>query len=269
MTCNLKPVLLFAVAAFFSAGQANAALLFMDNFDAPDSASFDAADLTGRMSGPVAAETSLRSFDAQQSLIGGQLELKDMGGVRFGGQTTRYNWAGATTGADILAAGGFQVTFDWTHTGESTEWVGFKVGTDNGDTGVNAASVDHAMLIRQNTSGTGQWNERWDNGVATGGFTSYNPVVGTMTTYPVVLTYSFDSFADGSPVNMSAVVNGIEVANDSFTWDGNGGELRMELHSGVTQLVDNFAISTLPVPEPSTIVLLALAGTAIVVRMLA
>ncbi len=266
MMSNLKAVLLLAVVVGFSATQAHAALLFMDNFDAADSGSFDASDLTGRLSGPVSAESNLRSFGAQQSIVGGNLELKNTGGVRFGAETDRFNWAGATTGADILAAGGFQVTFDWTHDGTSTEWVAFKVGTINGDSGVNAASVDHAMLIRQNISGTGQWSERWDNGVATAGTISYNPIIGTTTTYPVVLTYSFDSFADGAPVNLSAVVNGIEVANDNFTWDDNGGELRMELGTGVLQLVDNFAITTRPVPEPSTVVLLVLAGTALLVR---
>lgn len=269
MISNLRVVLLLGVVVVFSAPRARAALLFLDNFDAPDSVSFDEADLTGRLSGPVGAETNLQSFAAQQSIVDGQLELKGSGGVRFGGLITRYNWAGATTGPDILAAGGFQVTFDWTHDGTSTEWVGFKVGTINGDNFVIDPSVDHAMLIRQNLNGAGQWTEQWDNGNATGGVISYNPVVGTVTTYPVVLSYAFDSFADGSPVNMTAVVNGIEVASDTFTWDGNGGELRMELESGVTQLVDNLMISTLPVPEPATVVIMVLAGLALGVRKLA
>lgn len=266
MMSNLKAVLFLVLAVGFSATHADAAVLFTDNFDVADSGSFDAADLTGRLGGPASAETNLRSYAAQQSIVSGNLELKHEGGVRFGAQTDRYNWAGATTGSDILAASGFQVTFDWTHNGSSTEWVAFKVGTVNDDSGVNAASVDHAMLIRQNISGTGQWTERWDNGAATAGTISYNPAIGATTTYPVVLTYSFDSFADGAPVNLSAVVNGIEVANDNFTWDGNGGELRIELGTGVLQLVDNFTVTTRPIPEPSTMVLLVLAGTALFVR---
>jgi hypothetical protein len=267
MKSNWKAILFLTVAVGFSATVADAAILFKDNFDVADSGSFDAADLTGRRSGPVGSETNLQSFGAQQSIVGGNLELKGAGGVRFGGETARYNWAGATTGADILAAGGFQVTFDWTHIAGSPEWVALKVGTPNGDSNVNAASVDHAMLIRQNENIAGQWTERWDNGVATGGTISYSPIP-NLNTYPVVLTYSFNSFADGSPVNLSAVVNGIEVANDNFTWDGNGGALHFELASGVQQLVDNFTVSTRPdvIPEPSTIVLLTLAGTALLVR---
>jgi hypothetical protein len=263
MTCNWKAILFLAAAVGLSATSADAALLFQDNFDAPDSASFDASDLTGRLSGPVGAETNLQSFGAQQSIVGGNLELKGAGGVRLGAETARYNWAGATTGPAILAAGGFQVTFDWTHNAGSPEWVALKVGTPNGDSGVNAAGVDHAVLLRQNENIAGQWTERWDNGVATGGMISYSPIP-NLNTYPVVLTYSFDSFDDGSPVNMTAVVNGIEVANDNFTWDGNGGALHFELASGVQQLVDNFTVST--IPEPSTMILLALAGTALMIR---
>ncbi|MEO8351039.1 MAG: hypothetical protein ABI680_04870 [Chthoniobacteraceae bacterium] len=44
----------------------------------------------------------------------------------------------------------------------------------------------------------------------------------------VNINYLFNSFADGMSVNAVSSVNGLEVANDTFTWDGNGGSMFME-----------------------------------------
>jgi len=223
-------------------------LLFSDTFNTFDG-QLSGSDTTGRVFGSAGSETALESFGAHQFIAGNRVDLVNTGGMRFGPETDRYNWAGATTGADILGTGGFVVTFDWTHNGSSSEWIAWKMGTDNADTGVNVASVDHALLLRQAPTTGGATNERWDNGANLGDSgISYNPVPGVTTTYPVRLTYTFDSFADDTPVHLSAVVNGIEVVSDDFTWDGNGGELRMELQTNIEgNFIDNLSVATIPV----------------------
>jgi hypothetical protein len=249
---------LAACASVYLAVPASAAVLFSDNFNTPDTANFDGAPTDGRLSGTAAAATALASFGSQQDITGNQLDLDKVGGVRFGGETSRYDWAGALTSGDILSAGGFEVTFDWTYGVSSTEWIAWKVGTDNADSGVNAGSVDHALLLRQNGN-----TERWDNGANLGAGGSFVPNVDILTTYPVKLSYSFNSFADGANVTLIATVNGSEVANDTFTWDGNGGAQHMELQSGVDgNFIDNLTISTLPVPEPGTVALIGVGGLA-------
>jgi len=265
MTRSLKTLCLFAfvgaISTLYPSAPASAALLWSDNFDIGGSADLNASMPAGpsRLSGSAATETELEAFGALQPITNDQLGSPGNGGVRFGPETARYDWAGATTGADILSAGGFQVTFDWTNDGTDTEWVAWKVGTNNSDTPVNGASVDHALLLRNGPNGVGETNERWDNGTNLGfSGVSHNPVVGTQTTYPVSLTYSFGSFADGTNVNLVAKVGGISVVNDNFIWDGNAGALHMEMHANTSaHLVDNLAIST--IPEPST-VLLSVAG---------
>ncbi len=238
-------------------------LLFSDNFDVDGySGSFDGASppSPGRLSGTASGETYLQSYGAQQGIADNQAALTNAGGLRFGGQTTRYNWAGGTTGSDILAAGGFVVTFDWSYGTDSMEWIGWRIGTDNDDRGVTHGSVDHMILLRLNGD-----NERWDNGSNLGSSgINFGPTVNLPNTYQVTLTYLFDSFADGADVNLIAVVNGIQVVDDTFQWDGNGGELRMELATGVSgHFVDNLRIATIPEPGAS---LLGLLGACFLLR---
>jgi len=52
------------------------------------------------------------------------------------------------------------------------------------------------------------------------------------------------------------------VASDTFQWDANSGEMRMELgHNDPNLLIDNLTVSTLgaAIPEPSTSLLSGLA----------
>jgi hypothetical protein len=252
-----KPLLIALAASCLHAPAAT--LLFSDNFNVGDTTNFDGASTAGRLGGTASGETAFQSFGSQQDITGGRLDLDGAGGVRFGPETSRYNWAGSTTGGSILTAGGFVVTFDWTLTTASNDWIGWKVGTANNDTSVIDASVDHSLLLRQNGG-----NERWDNGLNLGfSGTSFSPGA-TPLTIPVSLTYSFGSFADGSNVNLVAVVNGIQVVTDTFTWSGNSGEFRMELESGTEgNFVDNLAITT--IPEPAT-GLLGLMGAIFLIR---
>ena len=70
---------------------ANAALLWMDNFNAPDTNNFDGASLAGRLSGTEAGNTTLRSFGFQQSINNNQLLLPQGGnGVRHSGRLQNF-----------------------------------------------------------------------------------------------------------------------------------------------------------------------------------
>ena len=236
------PILLTALPFLLSS--ANGALLWKDNFDAPDTNNFDGAVLTSRLSGTAAGDTTLRSFGFQQSISNNQLLLPLGGnGVRFGGQFTRYDWAAGSVASAIVAAGGFVVSFDWIPQDDSNnEWVSFQVGTINDDNG-NLTNDDYGILFRNN-GGT----ERFRNAPLPNG----NQGAGdNFTTTPggvarlVEITYAFTSFADGSPVSVISKVNGVVIANDTFNWDGNNGAMHMELGNGVANTrIDNFAVST-------------------------
>ncbi|MDQ8189022.1 hypothetical protein [Roseibacillus persicicus] len=257
---------LIALGLLATLGMAEGTIvLYSDNFNGPDSGSFDAASPPDglRVGGAVAGPASyLQSFGQQQGILGAQLDMTDGGGLRFGPETSRFDWAAGSTGGDILGAGGIKVTFDWIHSGTSTEWIAWKVGTPNGDSGVNAGEVDHALLIRQSATGGGETNERWDNGANQGySGVAHDSAAGT---HAVELVYTFGSFADGTDVNLVATVDGVRIVEDTFTWDNNGGSLFMELATGTTEnFVDNLVVST--VPEPS-VSLLGLAGLGCLLR---
>ncbi len=259
----------FLVAVTFQT--ASGVVLFADNFNTADSASFDAAGLAGRLSGTVAGETYLRSWGTQEQISGNQLFMptRNSGGVRFenalndptSGAADRYNWAGATAGPLILGAGGFRVTFDWTPV-ENTlgDWVSFQVGTDNADSGNLAGpGVDYGILFRN----SGQ-TERFDNGANQGPGGSFTATAGGVVRQ-IQIDYVFNSFAEDSSVTATSWVNGVQVASDAFTWAGNGGEMRMELGSiSANSRIDNFVVST--IPEPGAVAFLGLAGLGLVRR---
>jgi hypothetical protein len=156
-------------------------VLFADNFNTANNASFDAAATTGRLSGTASAEVVLRSWGAQEQIDNNQLLIPAGGdsGVRFEnaagpfGAANRYNWAGATTGSAITAAGGFVVSFDYSPAGSaSANWLSFQVGTVNADSG-NLTDDDYGILFRQNGA-----TERWDNSVNRGAGGSFVATAG-------------------------------------------------------------------------------------------
>lgn len=236
----------------------HAALLWLDNFDTPDNASFDAASTPGslatRLSGSVGSATNLQSYDLQHAIGSNSALLGGGGGLRFGGGTTRFDWAAGATGTSILAAGGFVVAFDLIPADNTNaEWVSFQVGTINGDSG-NLTDDDYGILFRNDGR-----TERFDNTVNLGAGGTQSPVPGGGITRKVEITYLFSSFADGSSVNAKSRVDGMLLADDTFTWDGNGGAMRMELGSGLAGTrVDNLSISTVPEPSAAALLLGAL-----------
>jgi hypothetical protein len=252
---------LFALATWCAS--APGALLWTDNFNAPNSTVFDTADITGRLSGPEAGNTYLRSFSNQQQISNNRLLMPVGGGVRFenatndptGGATDRFNWAGGSAGPMILGAGGFIVSFDW-YPAETTlnDWVSFQVGTINADNG-NLTNDDYGILFRNN-GGT----ERFDNSVNLGAGGAF-PASAVGVIRRVEITYAFSSFADGTPVTATSRVDGIQVASDVFTWDANGGAMHMELGNGAANTaVDNLTISTIPEPAGTLLAGLGMGG---------
>ncbi len=260
--------LLTLLAAFASAAApAQAALLWLDNFNAPDTNNFDGADMSGRLSGSEAANTSFRSFGFQQSINNNQLLLPVGGnGVRFGGQTTRFDWAAGASGSAILADGGFVVGFDWIPLDNTNnEWVSFQVGTINNDNG-NLTDDDYGILFR-NAGGTERFRNAPSNvsgNTNMGSGSSFIATAGGIARR-VEITYAFTSFADGAPVSVMSKVDGLVVANDTFEWNGNAGQMRMELGNGVSNTrIDNFSVST--IPEPAGIALLSASLGMLVLR---
>lgn len=257
--------LLFALAVHSASG----IVLFSDTFDAEDTVSFDSASTAGRLSGLVAGETNLRSWGVQQNINNNQLYLptRTSGGVRFenalndpiAGANDRYNWAAGAGAAAILGSGGFVVSFDWIPADNtSTDWISFQVGTPNADlnspNNLSNPQVDYGILFRNN-GGT----ERWDNGTNLGAGGNFTSIAGAA--HHVTITYLFNSFDDGAEVRAISAVNGLEVANDTFYWDDNNGELRIELGMLAAQSrIDNFVISTVPEPSAAVVSLCGLAS---------
>lgn len=254
MKCNL-PLLLLAASLPLLASSAHGALLWMDNFNAPDTNNFDGAVMTGRLSGSEAGNTALSSFGFLQSVNNNQLLLPQANnGVRFGGQFSRFDWAGGASGTAILGAGGFKVSFDWIPADNTdTEWMSFQVGTVNDDNG-NLTDDDYGILFRNNGA-----SQRFRNAPAPNGNQGEGiPFAATPggVARQIEITYTFSSFADGSPVTATSTVNGFQVASDTFNWDGNAGSMRMELGNGVNNTrIDNLRIDT--IPEPTGAVLLS------------
>lgn len=248
-------------------GPASGLVLFSDNFNTDNSDSFDAATMGSRLSGTAAAETYLRSWGTQQQINANQLLMptRNSGGVRFenalndptAGAADRYNWASGAGAGAIIAARGFKVSFDWIPI-ENTlgDWVSFQVGTNNADTGnLTNAGTDYGILFRNNGN-----TERFDNGLNLGAGGLFAASEGGVLRH-VEITYSFSSFADGTAVNATSTVNGVQVASDNFVWDGNNGELRFELGSiSANSRIDNLTIATIPEPSTAAIALCSLFG---------
>ena len=257
------PSLLSGIFVIGAAPFAHGVVLFTDNFNTANTANFDAAPTTGRLSGTVAGEIVLRSWGAQEQIDNNQLLIPTGvdSGVRFEnaagpfGGGNRYNWAAGSAGSSILSAGGFTVSFDWAPPGNSSgNWISFQVGTANADSG-NLTDDDYGILFRQNGS-----TERFDNSVNLGAGGTFVATAGGVLRH-VEITYLFSSFADGATVNAVSRVDGIQVASDSFTWDSNGGEMRMELgNNDAGNRVDNLTISTIPEPSPGLLLGVAALG---------
>jgi len=241
-----------------------AALLFGDNFNAPDTNNLDTSDQTGRRSGLLASSVQVRSALIQHGIVNNQLNiLRTAGGpgrIRFQDAASLAWWdfASGVGGSQILSDGGLRIDFDWLPADNTSDnWISYNVGflgQSAGEPGfrVNEPQTDFGVLFRNN-GGT----QYFDNGAATTG-ASFD-VSGALQ-HHLSLTYSFNSFADGSNVLFSAAVDGVSVLDSlPFQWDNNSGALYMELGNLATGTrIDNLAIAS--VPEPTTLGILSTAG---------
>ena len=244
----MKPAKIMILAALLAGAAvttgSSQTLLWSDNFNAPDTTNFDGALLDGRLGGPLAAEVVARSDGYQQWISNNQLLLVQQR-IRFqyppaGGW---YSWSGGSGAAQMLAAGGMQIAFDYLPTNvTSTNWINASIGFASGATGqrVNAGDTDYGVLIR-NSGGT----ECFKNGANQGPRGNFPA---TATTRHVEYNYACTSFADGSPVKTRVYVDGVLVAADTFTWNGNAGNIYFMVEVGEPNtLVDNLTVSTVGV----------------------
>ncbi|HWB02630.1 MAG TPA: hypothetical protein VG796_06360 [Verrucomicrobiales bacterium] len=269
----MKSALLFLPVFCLAPLSAKAVLLFGDNFNAPDTGNLDLSSQAGRRSGTNTA-IQVRSSWIQHGISGNQLNFLFAGGntgrVRFhndldnntGTAENWHDWA-AGEGASILAAGGLRIEFDWiAGNNTSDNWVAFDVGHSSESAGepgfrVNHGETDLGILFRYDGR-----TEIFDNGVNLGpGGTLASPIVGLR---HIMIDYRFNSFADGSPVTISAWESGSNLYNGAFTWSGNAGQFYMELETIQNTLIDNFTVST--VPEPSGALFTLLSGLALTLR---
>jgi hypothetical protein len=259
---------LAAVCLLLSAAvpYSTAALIFADNFNAPDTNNLDGSDQTGRRSGLLAADVAIRSSYIQHGIVNNQLDflrrIDGPGRIRFQSALSLsniwWNFASGLSGAEILSQGGLRIDFDWFPSDNTADdWVSFNLGFLGIAAGepsfrVNDPQTDFGILFRNN-GGT----QYFDNGAAT---TGLNFDVSGLLQHHVTLTYSLSSFADGANVSVSALVDGMSVLDGQlFQWENNSGELYMELGTlAAGTRIDNFAISS--VPEPSGAALIGAAS---------
>ena len=228
--------------------------IFGDNFNAPDTANFDASEQTGRRTGLLADNVQLRSSMIQHGITDNQLSMLVAGEARIrfhdaNNLANWWNWAAGPGGAAITGEGGLRVEFDWTPADNTSDnWISFNIGFPAGGAEpgfrVNNPGTDFGILFRNN-GGT----QFFDNGAAETG-ESFD--VSTVATRHITLEYAFGSFGDGAPVSLTVSVDGTPIlTNRVFTWDGNAGSLAMEIGNLATgTLIDNVSVSTLGIFQP-------------------
>jgi MYXO-CTERM domain-containing protein len=161
-------------------------------------------------------------------------------GLRFGGG---YNWATGANSAIILADGGFSISFDYAIPTNDSEWIGVRVGSGPENIAINAIGVTFGALARGNGA-----IETWDDGAGQGFGTG-----STNVTRNAQFNYAFTSWAAGTTVTFTGIIDGNTVATDTFTWDASD-NMKIVLAGSVNgNLVDNIQVST--IPEPSAALL--------------
>jgi len=251
-------------------------VIYSDNFNVANTANFDTASLSGRLSGLNASAVVPQSGGYEEAISGNQMLIYGLDGgatgsglsteMRFGNASTPsslFDWSSGAGGAAITAAGGMTVSFNWTAPDTTSgAWLSFCMGTLGDVTGtptrVNNSSTDNGILFRNN----GQ-TAIFNNGSAAGTALSITPA---SVNHVIAITYDFTSWATGAPVTMSATEDGTLVGTDSFTWSHGAGSQYLDLQSrDQTAVVDNFTITT--VPEPTTLAIVSIGlGLLVVTR---
>lgn len=244
----MKTIPLAALVAFILPGGANAAtVLYSENFDGEGTTFGSYTDGTTPETN-VGTIGVLQSTGSHQTGNAGDTawNLSDSGvgqkGLRFG-SAGGYNWAAGSNSATILLAGGFSISFDYTITGDSSNWMAVRVGSGGENSAVNAADVTFGALARAN----GQM-QTFENAVADAFGTASAAAPRTAQFF-----YAFNSWDAGSTVTFTGMIDGNTVATDTFTWDASN-DMKI-VFAGISDgsTVDNIVVST--IPEPSAALL--------------
>jgi hypothetical protein len=256
---NRKPQIshLRCIAAGLVAGCLSASantVIFSDNYNVANG-NLDTASLSGRTNGVDASGVLPQSTTVEQQISGDQLELLPGGGdgtgdsscMRFDNITNHselWDWSSGTGGSDITAAGGMTVAFNWTAKNtNSSDWIFFTAGSDSND----VYGLDYALLVLSTNTSSGiiiannGGVKAYNAGVlyASGSFTPAG------TNHTVKLDYEFTSWAVGSPVTVTVMVDSNFVVSDSFTWTHNTGGQYLNLGAyQATNFIDNFSVTT-------------------------
>jgi len=148
-----------------TSGLSSAAVLFSDNFNAPDLGNLDLSDQAGRRAGLV-PEIQVRSSRIQHGIADNQLNFLSAGSgrIRFHDDPDSdvntagawHDWASGATGTTILAAGTLRIEFDWTAGNDTSDnWTSINFGHGGEGAGepgtrVNDGATDIGMLFRFN-----------------------------------------------------------------------------------------------------------------------
>lgn len=170
-------------------------------------------------------------------------------GLRFGG-LGGYNWATGDNAATILLAGGFSISFDYTVTGDASNWLGVRVGSGGENVAINGAGTTFGALARA----SGQM-QTFENGVADNFGTS-----GAAATRSAQFFYAFNSWDAGSTVTFTGMIDGNTVATDTFTWDASNDMKIVFGGNTVGSTMDNLVLSTIPEPSAALLGSLAVLG---------
>ena len=193
----------------------------------------------------------------------------DSGYIRFGtigATSTLYDFAASPGASAITAAGGMSISFDWTATDTtgSGNWIFVEAGASSasqtsGGYGYSSPIFSNggnsAGVYFKNNGTVGALN----NGVSQSSGPGFTP---TSVNHVVTLDYSFTSFAAGSAVSLTAIVDGTTAQTDSFTWQNNYNYINIGTYQENGNVISSLEITT--VPEPTTWTLMA-AGLGILV----
>jgi hypothetical protein len=270
VSLSLIPCAVTACLALSCLSSGAQTLIYSDTF--PGAAgNLDSAPTTGISGLDGGSSGALPQSAAVESTISGSSQLViatpgddgsgDNGYIRFdtiGSSSTLYNWAASPGASAITSAGGMTVSFLWTPANTtSSDWIYFGAGVDPAD----SFGYGYSVPIWSGNSASGIILANNGN-VATFHGSSSTANSGSFTpsgsTELVSLIYSFNSWAAGAPVSLTAVVNGQTViSGDSFNWNSaEAGANYLNLGSyQEANTISDFQIST--VPEPATWTMLA------------
>jgi hypothetical protein len=240
-------------------------LIYQDTFAGP-AGSLDSETTAGISGVDGGASGALPQSAAIESTVdgAGNLDLQTPGGpnsgdsgyVRFdtiGASSTLYDWAASPGASAITSAGGMEVSFDWTANDTTSDnWIYFATGADPADSfGYGYANViwsgNTASGILLANDGNVQTFHSSNSVVDSGAFTPTTDI------HVVDLIYSFNSWAAGSPVSLTAIVDGnTVVSGDTFAWNAseNGANYFNLGTYQETNAISDFEIMT--IPEPGT-----------------